>query len=231
MNNLQITDVTLSASNSNDSPTNATIKADDLNLQNLVDRQSRNGASSPPIPNINRSRTTSNDGLTTINRSRTESNTSLNNSGNNNISSNQNGNPGGSADTRRRITKLSKVREREKVPRLVEYFVVVSSLPVDNNNHNQDGSGIGGDGGKREMQYSGMPPASPKRKNVTKVIPTPLSPRSTGTSPSNPSNNNSNNNSSSNEVKLDGTEFIPKVRQKLQLCTMVTDSNCEHVLK
>jgi len=228
MNNLQITDVTLSASNSNDSPTNATIKADDLNLQNLVDRQSRNnnGASSPPVPNINRSRTTSSDGLTTINRSRTESNTSLNNIS----STNQGGNPGGSADTRRRITKLSKVREREKVPRLVEYFVVVSSLPVGNNN-NQDGSGIGGDGGKREMQYSGMPPASPKRKNVTKVIPTPLSPRTSETSPSNPSNNNSNNNSSSNEVKLDGTEFIPKVRQKLQLCTMVTDSNCEHVLK
>jgi len=162
MNNLQITDVTLSASSSNGSPTsnnqnNATIKADDLNLQNLVDRQSRNnnnGASSPPIPNINRSRTTSSDGLTTINRSRTESNTSLNNSGN----------PGGSADTRRRITKLSKVREREKVPRLVEYFVVVSSIPVDNNNTDNGGSGSGGD-----MQYSGMPPASPKRKNVTKV--------------------------------------------------------------
>jgi len=159
MNNLQITDVTLSASNSNDSPTNATIKADDLNLQNLVDRQSRNnnGASSPPIPNINRSRTTSSDGLTTINRSRTESNTSLNNT-------QGSSNPGGSADTRRRITKLSKVREREKVPRLVEYFVVVSSLPVDNSNTDNGGSGSGGD-----MQYSGMPPASPKRKNVTKV--------------------------------------------------------------
>ena len=163
MNNLQITDVTLSASSSNGSPTsnnnqNTTIKADDLNLQNLVDRQSRNnngGASSPPIPNINRSRTTSSDGLTTINRSRTESNTSLNNT-----------NPGGSADTRRRITKLSKVREREKVPRLVEYFVVVSSIPVDNNSDNQDGSN--GSGGS-DMQYSGMPPASPKRKNVTKV--------------------------------------------------------------
>ena len=165
MNNLQITDVTLSASNSNDSPTNnnanTTIKADDLNLQNLVERQSRNnnnGGASSPIP-INRSRTTSNDGLTTIsstiNRSRTESNTSLNNS-------NQGGssNPGGSADTRRRITKLSKVREREKVPRLVEYFVVVSSIPVDNNS-NENGGG--------DMQYSGMPPASPRRKNVTKV--------------------------------------------------------------
>ena len=157
MNNLQITDVTLSASNSNDSPTNATIKADDLNLQNLVERQSRNntGASSPPIPNINRSRTSSNDGLTTINRSRTESNTSLNNS-----------NPGGSADTRRRITKLSKAREREKVPRLVEYFVVVSSIPVDSNSNNQD-SGSG-----NEQQFSGMQEGignSPKRKNVTKV--------------------------------------------------------------
>ena len=168
MNNLQITDVTLSASNSNDSPTsntnNTTIKADDLNLQNLVERQSRNnnngGASSSPIPNINRSRTTSNDGLITtissgINRSRTESNTSLNNTTQGGGSSN----PGGSADTRRRITKLSKVREREKVPRLVEYFVVVSSIPVDNNNENGGG----------DMQYSGMPPASPRRKNVTKV--------------------------------------------------------------
>lgn len=38
--------------------------------------------------------------------------------------------PGGSADTRRRITKLSKARAREKVPRLVEYFCVVSSRPV-----------------------------------------------------------------------------------------------------
>mmetsp|Transcript_30968 Transcript_30968/g.62980 ORF Transcript_30968/g.62980 Transcript_30968/m.62980 type:complete len:1502 (+) Transcript_30968:105-4610(+) len=37
--------------------------------------------------------------------------------------------PGGSADTRRRITKLSKARAREKVPRLVEYFCVVSSRP------------------------------------------------------------------------------------------------------
>ncbi|KAL7468701.1 hypothetical protein ACHAXS_008933 [Conticribra weissflogii] len=40
-------------------------------------------------------------------------------------------NPGGSADTRRRITKLSKARAREKVPRLVEYFCVVSSRPID----------------------------------------------------------------------------------------------------
>jgi pentatricopeptide repeat protein len=40
---------------------------------------------------------------------------------------NNNGTPAGSADTRRRITKLSKAREREKVPRLVEYFCVVST--------------------------------------------------------------------------------------------------------
>ena len=160
MNNLQITDVTLSASSSNGSPTssnqNTTIKADDLNLQNLVDRQSRNnnGASSP-IPRIRTSSSNDSGGLTTINsginRSRTESNTSLNNS-----------NPGGSADTRRRITKLSKVREREKVPRLVEYFVVVSSIPVDNNSSNQNEN-------NNEQQFSGMIPASPKRKNVTKV--------------------------------------------------------------
>ena len=192
MNNLQITDVTLSASSSNGSPTNtnnATIKADDLNLQNLVDRQSRNnnGASSP-VPRIRTSSSNDSGGLTTINRSRTESNTSLNNS-----------NPGGSADTRRRITKLSKVREREKVPRLVEYFVVVSSIPVDNNDNENDNN---------EQQFSGMPPTSPKRKNVTKVIPTQLSPRTSETSPS---KNPSNNSSSNTEVKLDGTEFIPKV--------------------
>ncbi len=36
------------------------------------------------------------------------------------------GDPGGPVDTRRRITNLSKARERAKAPRLVEYFTTAA---------------------------------------------------------------------------------------------------------
>ncbi len=154
------------------SPTGATVNGEQFHFTDY---------SSGPLRA--RTRTSSHDGLTTNTtnivhgsagfgdeRNRTRSNSS------NNVIHN---NPGGSADTRRRITKLSKAREREKVPRLVEYFCVVSSVPLfkklgNSNNNNTSAGGAGGNynnGGNIRL-----PTSSPRAKNITKISPMPHTP-------------------------------------------------------
>ena len=134
---------------------------------------------------------------------------------------------GGSADTRRRITKLSKAREREKVPRLVEYFCVVSSSSDNNNNYNtavsnNNNSGSnnnnGGGGGWTGAKVSGV--------NSVRVLNAQTcdnvhyyfggnnnDDNDTQTSSSNNNINNNINSTTNNAAppKLDGSEFQPKI--------------------
>ena len=116
----------------------------------------------------------------------------------------------GSADTRRRITKLSKAREREKVPRLVEYFCVVSSSSTtvdggtNNNNNGEGGSG-----------WTGVK-VSLKKDRVEVVNVEPCDVVNNNSNESNDSNNDNNNNDetraqSATKPKLDGSEFQPKI--------------------
>ena len=200
-----LTDMSLQASGSI-SPTNAIINGDTLNLNDLVGRQKRHTASSSPMT-IPRGRTSSRD-------SSGHSVSVIGGSSAANNNNNNSNNPGGSADTRRRITKLSKAREREKVPRLVEYFCVVSSVPLNNNNNNNVGGGLG------DSSNVGAPPptvGSPKRlKNVTKVMPMPQTPNNNERSNSNTSSANNNNNNNTNN-KIDGSEFQPQITARYPL--------------
>ncbi|KAL9179233.1 hypothetical protein ACHAXT_008523 [Thalassiosira profunda] len=113
--------------------------------------------------------------------------------------------PGGSADTRRRITKLSRAREREKAPRLVEYFCVVSSVAIDN----IDGSGSGGEGGVGGQSGSGKDAEDAKSPAVTKVEALPGTPRRKSSNVSTPS--------SKKAPKVDGSEFQPQVTARYPL--------------
>lgn len=105
--------------------------------------------------------------------------------------------PAGSADTRRRITKLSKAREREKVPRLVEYFCVVSSTGGSGGDINNDTNGWSG---ARTSATAGS----------TRIV---------RTEPCNSNNNDApadnspkdNNNNTPPPPKLDGSEFQPQI--------------------
>jgi hypothetical protein len=236
MNSLSITDVTLQASDSSNSPTNGfnnsndndnnnvnpTIKADDLNLRNMVEKQRTTSSSPSPMTTTLRSPSPLNidsiSGVIQPNRSRTESGTSHSGAG---------GNPGGSADTRRRITKLSKARERAKVPRLVEYFCVVSSVPIHNIN--------GGDADNSNndiIPQQPPPPLSPSRPKINKVTPLPQTPNPSqynntnnegGNSSSNSNNNSStttaaaSNNKNTSSSALNGSEFTPKITARYPL--------------
>lgn len=141
----------------------------------------------------------------TANRARTSSNSSSHN-------------PGGSADTRRRITKLSKARAREKVPRLVEYFCVVSSVPVD--------SAIGVDNGNGDAVNRNAAVGSggilggspPKSKSVTNVMPIPNTPGNPPKLDTNDTDRDDandiggqNNNATTVKTTIDGSEFTPQI--------------------
>lgn len=117
----------------------------------------------------------------TLNRSRTKSGDSFGTAAA----------PAGSADTRRRITKLSKAREREKVPRLVEYFCVVSS------------TGGGGDSNNDSNGWSGA-----------RISDTAGSTRIVSTEPCDSNYNDApaDNSAAGNiKPKLDGSEFQPQI--------------------
>ena len=179
--------------------------------------------------NRNRARTSSHDGLegnvhvgVAPNRSRTESSGSA-------INANVNAsNPGGSADTHRRITKLSKAREREKVPRLVEYFCVVSSVPCGGNangnvnvTNNNNGSGSGP--ARPSSGNLQMPSSPPRSKNVTRVEPMPMTPNNNNNNTSNGTNNSGakGKGKSASQQKqqpaLDGSEFQPQITARYPL--------------
>ena len=141
------------------------------------------------------------------------------------------GNPGGSADTRRRITKLSKAREREKVPRLVEYFCVVSSVAVavaagggNDNNNNNDNDGTNGSVGA-----TAMPGSPPRAKSVTNIQPIPHTPGAPGF-PTNydtdtdddeegeKANRDTHSNTRSTaNMAIDGSEFQPEITARYPL--------------
>ncbi|KAL7434989.1 hypothetical protein ACHAXM_004579 [Skeletonema potamos] len=107
----------------------------------------------------------------------------------------------GSADTRRRITKLSKAREREKVPRLVEYFCVVSTSSgcgVNDSSNNSHGGGGGGNG------WTGVK-ASGSIIQVLHAEPC----NSVGSSQKN--NDDDNAAVTTTTPKLDGSEFQPQI--------------------
>ncbi|KAL7537211.1 hypothetical protein ACHAXR_007661 [Thalassiosira sp. AJA248-18] len=200
INGLSLQDHTDIQRNGSVSPTGATINGIDY------EQQQQQQPPLPPTSSTPRARTSSHDGLSSGggNRSRTNSGT------------NNGGNPGGSADTRRRITKLSKAREREKVPRLVEYFCVVSSVAL-----NSNGSGGGYEGGGGNIIG---PPASPARaKNVTRIEPMPQTPYHEKQSNDNNNNNAKNNGStskqpsSSSSPQLDGSEFQPQITARYPL--------------
>ncbi|KAL7428922.1 hypothetical protein ACHAXH_002782 [Discostella pseudostelligera] len=222
--------------------TGATVNGDRSNSSNSSEHQhhhhhfhfmdsSSNSNSGGGGPLRARTRTSSHDGLPSINTTTTatmmvseERNRARTNSGsiiiNNNNNNNNINNPGGSADTRRRITKLSKAREREKVPRLVEYFCVVSSVPLfkksssssSGNNSNttsnsNSNSNSGTDGVHHHHHHGGgnirlLPTSSPRAKNITKISPMPHTPYNNDTTSasqitqggsSNSNNSNSNN--------------------------------------
>lgn len=241
MNSLSITDVTLQASDSSNSPTNGfnnsndndnnnvnpTIKADDLNLRNMVEKQRTTSSSPSPMTTLRSPSPLNIDSISGViqpNRSRTESGTSHSGAG---------GNPGGSADTRRRITKLSKARERAKVPRLVEYFCVVSSVPI----HNING-GDNDDGSNNEnniIPQQPPPPLSPSRPKINKVTPLPQTPNpsqhnntnnnnegggnssNTNTNSSTTTTTTANNNKNTSSSALNGSEFTPKITARYPL--------------
>ena len=134
------------------------------------------------------------------NRSRAGSNTS---------STIVSSNPGGSADTRRRITKLSKAREREKVPRLVEYFCVVSSVPQLSGG---DGSGDSGGGGYYERSGNvGPPPRSPPRSSSKSILR--VEPITSQTQQDDATKEMS----IYKTPKLDGSEFAPQITARYPL--------------
>mmetsp|Transcript_25913 Transcript_25913/g.51978 ORF Transcript_25913/g.51978 Transcript_25913/m.51978 type:complete len:1413 (+) Transcript_25913:53-4291(+) len=107
------------------------------------------------------------------------------------------GTPAGSADTRRRITKLSKAREREKVPRLVEYFCVVSSTGGDDTNkHGNSGwSGARASATAGSIRVVHTEPCNATTSAGGKNEPTENSPAAVGSTP----------------PKLDGSEFQPQI--------------------
>ena len=236
MNSLSITDVTLQASDSSNSPTNGfnnndnannnvnpTIKADDLNLRNMVEKQHTTSSSPSPMTTLRSPSPLNIDSISGViqpNRSRTESGTSHSGAG---------GNPGGSADTRRRITKLSKARERAKVPRLVEYFCVVSSVPIHNIN---DDDTDNNDDENNIIPQQPPPPLSPSRPKINKVTPLPQTPNPSqhnntdnneGGYSSNSNNNSStttataSNNNNTSSSALNGSEFTPKITARYPL--------------
>ena len=239
MNSLSITDVTLQASDSSNSPTNGfnnndndnnnvnnpTIKADDLNLRNMVEKQRTTSSSPSPMTTLRSPSPLNIDSISGViqpNRSRTESGTSHSGAG---------GNPGGSADTRRRITKLSKARERAKVPRLVEYFCVVSSVPIHNINGGDNDDADNSNNDNNIIPQQPPPPLSPSRPKINKVTPLPQTPN-----PSQHNNTNSNeggnsssntnsstttttasNNKNTSSSALNGSEFTPKITARYPL--------------
>eukprot|EP00579_Thalassiosira_antarctica_P013794 CAMPEP_0201947094 /NCGR_PEP_ID=MMETSP0903-20130614/54759_1 /ASSEMBLY_ACC=CAM_ASM_000552 /TAXON_ID=420261 /ORGANISM="Thalassiosira antarctica, Strain CCMP982" /LENGTH=1385 /DNA_ID=CAMNT_0048490219 /DNA_START=26 /DNA_END=4183 /DNA_ORIENTATION=+ len=190
------------------SPTNATVNGD---FHMELPPTSPSAAAA-------RSRTSSHDGLTgsgggSGNRSRSNTSGSVGHSRTNSGSIvNGSSNPGGSADTRRRITKLSKAREREKAPRLVEYFCVVSSVAI-NSGGVEVGSDGGGNDGYAENSGNVRPPGSPSRgKSVTRVEPMPQTP---GKELFHDNNNNAA--SKSATATLDGSEFQPQITARYPL--------------
>jgi len=131
----------------------------------------------------------SSNGGTIINRSRTNTGDSFGT-----VAST----PAGSADTRRRITKLSKAREREKVPRLVEYFCVVSSsIAGGSGDSNCDSNGWSG---ARTSATAGS----------TRIVCTePCD--SNNNNDASPSENSHHAAENTNKPKLDGSEFQPQI--------------------
>ena len=137
-----------------------------------------------------------------------------------------NSNPGGSVETQRRISKLSKAREREnKVPRLVEYFCVVSSVAAGGSDVTGAGaSGLGGGSGGSSTG-GGAAPSTPVRSSSS--APSASSrPRSAITSvrpmPRTPANARlfappSTNDDTVRPAKLDGSEFVPRITARYPL--------------
>ena len=215
------------------SPTVATINGEQQQQQHFHFSESFATGGGGGGPLRARTRTSSHDGLATTSSSNgtinggfgNERNRARSNSGTNNTINN----PGGSADTRRRITKLSKAREREKVPRLVEYFCVVSSVPLFKKLlSGPSNTGAGGATGTGNIR---LPTASPRAKNITKISPMPHTPYNEKSQMkeddvddrSNSSNKNSLRKSTTTTstapgtLALDGSDFQPVITSRYPL--------------
>jgi len=125
--------------------------------------------------------------------------------------------PGGSADTRRRITKLSKAREREKAPRLVEYFCVVSSVAIQSKSK-RGGSSSSSSSSSSSTTTGPTVVSSPMRKrSVTSVLPRTPGDGIRATSSAASSSSSSDSVGDGSRCELDGSEFAPQITARYPL--------------